>query len=538
MTAYLIVIYSICGIYMLLNFKHDIHMLQQNSYRLPRYWRYLSGNDIAGSWRLVDVAMIFIALSRLLDFRLTIFLVALLSVYKIGSILKKKHKKPLVFTKRVWRIYTLTGCIGVGLFLWAVFMLGFKPEAWSYYTGPTLTVCILLLLTIFSWVIVMISLILLMPVENLINRKYWQEARKILSGMPDLKVIGITGSYGKTSTKHYLERILSEKYDVVITPGSYNTTMGVIRTIREIIKPYNNIFICEMGAKQKGDIKEICDLVHPSIGIVTAVGPMHLETFKSIENVQSTKFELIDSLPGDGLGVTNNDFEQCRNREVSNVRCERYSTEPEDKEASGCEADYLAEDIKYTPSGTTFTVKGKDGYTIELTTRLLGGCNVSNLLAAVIVARNLGMTEEEIKRGVASIEPVEHRLSIKHTVGGVTILDDAFNSNPEGSRMALEVLKEFKGGKRIVVTPGMIELGSRQHELNEKFGEYIAQSCDIAIVVGRYNREAITKGIEKGEFEGKLYETDSFEEAQKLLTPMLTPGDTVLYENDLPDSFK
>lgn len=534
MTAYLIVIYSICGIYMVLNFKHDIHMLQQNSYRIPRYWRYLTKNDISSTWRLVDVAMIFIVLSRLLDFRLSIFLVALLSVYKIGSILKKKFKKPLVFTKRVWRIYTVTGCIGTGLFLWAVFILGFQPEAWDYYTGPTLTVSILLLMTIFSWFIVLLAVVLLIPVEKTINRRYWKDASRILNSMPDLKVIGITGSYGKTSTKHFLERILSEKYDVVITPGSYNTTMGVIRTVREIIKPYNNIFICEMGAKQIGDIKEICELVHPEIGIVTAVGPMHLETFKNIESVQATKFELIDSLPSTGIAVVNDDFEYCRKRKVENVKCERYTTR---KKLRGKD-DYWAEDIRYSQSGTTFTVKNKEGYELELSTRLLGDCNVSNILAAVIVARYMGLEKEEIKRGVASIEPVEHRLSVKHTPGGVTILDDAFNSNPDGSRMALEVLREFKGGKRIVVTPGMVELGSRQFELNEKFGEYIAGSCDIAIIVGHHNREAITRGIEKGEFKGKLYEADSFTEAQKLVNPMLQAGDTVLYENDLPDSFK
>ena len=534
MIAYLIVIYSFCGIYMVLNFKHDIHMLQQNSYRIPRYWRYLCKYDISSAWRMADVAMIFIALSRLLDIRITVFLVALLSAYKIVSILNKKHKKPLVFTKRVWRIYTVAACIGIGLFLWAVFILGFKEEAWSYYSGPTLTVSILLLMTIFSWIIIIISLVLLMPVESYINRKYWNDAARILKGMPDLKVIGITGSYGKTSTKHFLERILSEKYDVVITPGSYNTTMGVIRTIREILKPYNNIFICEMGAKQRGDIKEICELVHPSIGIVTAVGPMHLETFKSIENVQSTKFELIDSLPSSGLAVVNDDFEYCKNRKVDNIKCERYSTSIDLKDKE----DYWAEDIHYSHSGTSFVMKGKDGFTLNLSTRLLGDCNVSNIMAAVIVARYLGLSNDEIRRGVSAIEPVEHRLSIKHTVTGVTILDDAFNSNPEGSKMALDVLKQFKDGKRIVVTPGMVELGHRQYELNEKLGEFIAQSCDIAIVVGHYNRESITKGMEKGQFKGKLYEVDSFEEAQKLVNPMLQPGDTILYENDLPDSFK
>ena len=534
MIAYLIVIYAICGSYLVFNLKHDIHMLQQNSYRIPRYWRYLSKNDIGSSWRLVDVAMIFIALSRLIDFRLIVVLVALLSIYKTVTIIKKKHKKPLVFTKRVWRIYIVAACIAVGLFLWAVFKLGFKPDAWSYYAGPTLTVCILLLMTIFSWFLVIVAVILLIPVEKAINRKYWNEASAILKGMHDLQVIGITGSYGKTSTKHFLERILSEKFDVVITPGSYNTTMGVIRTVREILKPYNNIFICEMGAKQKGDIKEICELVHPEIGIVTAVGPMHLETFKSIENVQSTKFELVDSLPSNGLAVLNDDFEYIRNRKVDNVKCERYSTS---KNLIGKD-DFWADNIQYSSQGTSFVVHGKDGFELSLSTRLLGDCNVSNILAAIIVAKYLGLSDDEIKRGVAGIEPVEHRLSMKHTVTGVTILDDAFNSNPDGSRMALEVLSHFKDGRRIVVTPGMVELGNRQFELNEKFGEHIARCCDIAVIVGHHNREAITQGIEKAQFKGKLYEVSSFDEAQKLVNPMLQPHDTILYENDLPDSFK
>ena len=483
---------------------------------------------------MTDVAMLFICCSRLLPVSAALFLVGLLSLYKIVSICRKKFKKPLVFTKRVWRIYTLAAMIVVGFTLWDVFMLGFKAESWSFYPGPILTVSLMLLMSVFSWFIVTVAVIILIPWEKIINRNYWNDASRILKGMPDLKIIGITGSYGKTSTKYFLERILSEKYDVLITPGSYNTTMGVIRTIREMMKPYNNIFICEMGAKQNGDIKEICDLVHPQIGIVTAVGPMHLETFKNIENIRDTKFELIDSLPADGLAVVNDDFEYCRDRKVNNVNCLRYSTSKEGYP----EDNFRAENIEYSAAGTSFVIKDKKGWALELTTKLLGECNVSNLMAAVITARHLGMSDEEIQRGVASIVPVEHRLSIKQTPGGVTIIDDAFNSNPDGSRMAMEVLGKFKEGKRIVVTPGMIELGERQYELNEKFGEYIAANTDIAIIVGHYNRSAITEGIRKAEYNGKLYDVDTFDEAQKLLHPMLQSGDTVLYENDLPDSFK
>ncbi|MDE6366987.1 MAG: UDP-N-acetylmuramoyl-tripeptide--D-alanyl-D-alanine ligase, partial [Muribaculaceae bacterium] len=303
-------------------------------------------------------------------------------------------------------------------------------------------------------------------------------------------------------------------------------------TIREYLKPYDRVFICEMGAKQTGDIKEICDLVHPEIGIVTAVGPQHLESFKTIENVQRTKFELIDSLPADGLAVINDDFEYIANRPVKNVATVRYGIEPRP------ELSYSVGSIAYSASGTEFTINTPDGE-LELHTRLVGECNVSNLVAAVIVALHLGVDHKQIAYAVSQIEQVEHRLSIKRTPGGITILDDAFNSNPTGSSMALDVLKSLDGGRRIVITPGMIELGSKQFMLNAEFGRKIAECADVAIVVGQYNRDAIVDGIKSaGTDRPELHTVDTFAQAQALLAGLARAGDSVLYENDLPDTFR
>ena len=379
----------------------------------------------------------------------------------------------------------------------------------------------------------MLTVVILTPVENAINRRFYNEAASILRSMPDLKIVGITGSFGKTSTKHYLHRILSETYDVLMTPGSYNTPMGVRRTIREMMKPYNQVFICEMGAKQVGDIKEICDLVHPHMGIITAVGPMHLESFRSIENVQATKFELADALPADGLAVINNDFEYCANRKVSNVNALRYAVSNPDN------ADYKAVDVQYTPYGTTFRIVGPNSFSIDLKTQLIGECNISNLIAAVIIAIKLDVPADRIQYAVAQIEQVEHRLNLKRTAGGVNIIDDAFNSNPAGSRMAVDVLSHFNTGKRIIVTPGMIELGDKQYELNKALGEHIGRNLDVAIIVGEYNRQALLEGVKTGQIaEENILAVDSFNEAQALLARILQSGDTVLYENDLPDTFK
>lgn len=536
MQAYYIVIFVICGIYMLLNFKHGIQMLQQNSYRIDRYWRY-QRNHIADAWTLVDVAMLFLLYSTLINTLASTLILGIVAITKIFLIIRKKYKKPLVFTKRVWRIYITTAIIPVLGFI-ALCILGSMGKFVGIWYGQNEDVLLplgaMMLCVIFPWIWVIFAVIVLKPVENAINKKYYNQAASILKSMPQLTVVGITGSFGKTSTKHYLHRILSEQYDTLMTPGSYNTPMGVIRTVREMMRPNHRIFICEMGAKQIGDIKEICDLVHPEIGIITAVGEMHLESFKSIENVQRTKFELADALPADGLAVINNDFEYCANRPVDNCKSLRYAI------SNPANADVIAENIVYTPQGTVFTAVFPDGAHLELETKLVGESNISNLLGAVAVARYLKVPDDKIKYAVSRIEQVEHRLSIKQTPGGVTIIDDAFNSNPVGSKMAVEVLSHFKkDGNRIIVTPGMIELGDRQFELNKALGKNIGENVDIAVIVGQYNREALVAGLKESDFPAeKLHIVESFAESQKLLATMLKRGDTVLYENDLPDTFK
>ncbi|MBD5330018.1 MAG: UDP-N-acetylmuramoyl-tripeptide--D-alanyl-D-alanine ligase [Bacteroides sp.] len=529
MSPLLIIIYVICGIYLVMNFKYDIQMFQQNSYRISRYWKWLKRN-LGSTWRLFDIACLFMLFSTLIPSQGAALIAAIIALGKTIMIFKRKYKKPLVFTKRVWRLYILTALLSVGAVLAVILVPGIGTVQYPQFE---LALGTLFLLTTCSFIPLILADVILMPVEKIINQSYVNDAKRILKSMPELKIIGITGSFGKTSTKHYLQRILSEKYDVLITPGSFNTPMGVVRTVREYLKPFNEVFICEMGAKQRKDIEEICRIVHPHSGIITAVGPMHLESFKTIENVQATKFELADELPSDGFIVINNDFEYCANRPVNNVKAIRYGiTNPE-----GC--DFIATDIRYTPNGTAFIIKGQDGFSLKVETRLLGECNVSDLLAAAVMAIQLGVEPKKIQYAISSIQQVEHRLSMKQTPGGVTIIDDAFNSNPAGSKMAVDVLAHFTDGKRIIVTPGMIELGNEQEALNETLGRHIGENLDIAIIVGEYNREALVKGVRNaGMSEDNLYIVDTFNDAQQILAKILKRGDTVLYENDLPDTFK
>lgn len=514
----------VSAVYLVATYKVDLQMMQQNSYRNNRYFKWWkTNNNYASISRITDLAMLLLLISTFPQY-VTTPIVIIVFLVKSIALFKKKYKKPLVFTKRVWRLFTTMSVFSL-LFLAGAFVgSGMNPVS--------LPLCITLL-AVLSWIVLTFSNWAMVPVEKAINNMYVNDAKQMLAQMPDMKIIGITGSYGKTSTKHYLNRILSEQFDVLMTPGSFNTPMGVVRTVREMMKPYNNVFIVEMGAKQLGDIKEICDIVHPEIGIVTAVGEQHLESFKSIENVQRTKFELVEALPENGFAVLNDDFEYVANRPVESVKAYRYAVQNTKNAA------YTAKNIEYSEYGTRFTVAG-EGRELELNTKLVGECNISNLMAAVIVAMKLGVSDDKIRFAVSKIEQVEHRLNMKRTPGGVTIIDDAFNSNPDGSRMALDVLSRMTKGKRIVVTPGMIELGDKQAYHNCRFGEHIAETCDVAIIVGQYNRDAIVEGIRKsGKFdENNLLIVDSFAEAQTRLATILKAGDTILYENDLPDTFK
>jgi UDP-N-acetylmuramoyl-tripeptide--D-alanyl-D-alanine ligase len=500
--------------------RRELQMLQQNSYRLSRYARWLRG-DLASVNRVTEAAM----LAVIVVFRHHSWLwlyalagVGALALFKAVKLLRTKYKKPLVFTARATRLYV----VGLAVLLAAVPFAVLADMAW-----------LPMALTVASPLVIALSLTVLTPVERLINRRYVNDARRILRSMPRLKVVGITGSYGKTSTKHYLHRILSERYSVAMTPGSFNTTLGVVRTVREHLRPYDEVFIVEMGAKQPGDIAEICELVHPTMGIITAVGEQHLESFKTVENVQRTKFELVDALPVGGVAILNDDFEYIRGRAVENVsRVVRYSAEG--ASVDGGERVRIT-DVRYGRAESSFALDGGEPFT----TRLVGRHNISNLAVAIVAARELGLADAEIRHAVASIEQVEHRLEVKRTVGGVTILDDAFNSNPHGAAAALEVLAAFTDGRRIVVTPGMIELGARQEHHNRELGRQMAAACDTAVVVGEYNRAAIMAGLAEGGFPADgIYAARDFADASAHVRGIVRAGDTILYENDLPDTFK
>ena len=499
--------------------RYSIQMFQQNSYRVERYNRWLLST---GEWSMrSNVLSVVVAICTLFTSHWALLLVAgvWMAVIAVAEF-SIKYKIPIAYTMRVKRLIATRLILSVAI------------VAVVHLFAPRFTLMAMMLLSLDYWTIVANAIN--KPLEQAITRWYYNDAKRILRSMPHLKIIGITGSFGKTSTKHFLYRILSERYNVLMTPGNFNTMLGVVRTVREHLKPHHEVFIVEMGAKQLGDIKEICDLVNPEMAIITSVGEMHLETFGSVENVARTKFELYDALPKGGFCAINIDSEYAmRHIEERALDVATYGVE-------NTAAKYRATDIIYSPTETRFSLVTPKGVEENYATHILGRGNILNIVASLAVADCLGIGVEARRRAVRQIEAVEHRLSVRRN-GGITILDDAYNSNPTGARMALEVISEFvTEGRRYVVTPGFVEMGAKQYENNRGFGLDISRSkADGVFVVNEVNRKAITEGLMEGGYPmTQVSCVASFQEAMAELQPKLKAGDVVLYENDLPDSFK
>ena len=442
---------------------------------------------------------------------------------------KVEVKKPLVYTARAKRVFTLSICLLVGLATTLVLIAKTSPWRIAIFLFSEVSVINLT-----------IANLLIYPLERTINGAYLFSAKKRLRTLQP-RVIGITGSYGKTSTKYILHQILSQKFNTLMTPDSYNTPMGICKVIRGELTPEHEIFIVEMGAYKRGDIRELCNLASPEIGILTAVGPQHLERFKSIENIAQTKYELIESLPSNGLAVFNCDNEICAEladkREQGGSPVRRYATDPFSVDSVSDRADLTATDIRHTPEGLAFRVHANVG-TSEIRTRLLGRHNVSNILAAIAVSMACGMTLAEIQEAIVNVEPVPHRLQLTTGAGNVTIIDDSFNANPVGAKAALEVLTEIGEGKKVLVTPGMVELGEREYEENRRLGEQAADVCDLVILVGPTRTTPILEGLKAAEYPSQqIIVALNLEEVKQHLATRVQAGDVVLFENDLPDNY-
>lgn len=511
--------------------KGLLHYFQLESYQFPGYFRTLQRNK-AHAWLpglcvtvaclllfyLFDLLAVQQAGSAIAFFAQVVILpLAALAGWLIAkSLTVQKAKKAFVFTGRVKRLYAVFVLVMIGIScLLAQSSLAIVPALW-----PLALPLVVALAGLLAW-----------PIEKLISELYFRDARRKLLSNPRLIRIGITGSYGKTSVKHILGAILSEKYPTLITPASFNTPMGVSRAIREKLTPSHQVFIGEMGARHVGDIREMCRLIRPTIGILTSVGPQHLDTFKTVERVAKTKNELMEALPKDGHGYFFDDHGICK---------ELYTRLQKPKTLVGFESqlDCWCENITVSARGSQFELHLKDKGSMPCQTALLGEHNIQNILLAAAVAADLGLTPKQIAHGISQLQPVKSRLELITPPGSFTIINDAFNSNPVGAKAALAVLSSFPQ-RRIIITPGMVELGEKEPEYNREFGRSMAGCVDLAIIIGKKRALPILEGLlESGFPREQIFQVDSLEDSTKLLHELVKPTDTVLYENDLPDNYQ
>jgi UDP-N-acetylmuramoyl-tripeptide--D-alanyl-D-alanine ligase len=437
--------------------------------------------------------------------------------------------KPLVFTGRAKRLFAVAIAPPALLALAAIVL------ALAGLTTVALAVLLalgVLLLAGAPWTLLAANLAL-RPVQSAINRRHVQRARRSLHDWAPL-VVGITGSYGKTTTKFCVGAVLAADRPTLVTPESYNSFLGVIRTINEHLRRHHRAFVVEIGMFRRGDIAELCELVHPTVGVITAIGPMHLERLGSIEQIAAAKGELLDALPPEGHFVTNADDPRC-------LELAARATVPVTLFGIHGPGQVLARDIRLADGRTTFQLHldGPDSEPIAVSAGLLGRHNVLNLLAAAAVGRLLDIDPARIAEGLSRVEAPAHRLQpIHNRRAGIVVIDDAYNSNPDGAACALEVLREHPATRRLLVTPGMVELGELEAQLNRRFGEHAGGVCDLVILVGPARTAPIRDGLAAAGMDpASVHVVQNIAEATVLLGRLTRAGDVVLFENDLPDTY-
>lgn len=554
MNFYLLFIYLLSVIFVLVMARHTflrgryfLHIFQQKGYKRRELWHWMTGHwtkrviTPKHTLYLIIIAVILWFLRDVLTASAIILMLTIFGFFWFGPFdyyRGEKEKKPLVFTPRMLRLCVPFVIFNLLIPVIAV-LVGFHlpPFDLGLAASPGLLRVDIYMLAL-GWTLanvlvpfwIFLAATIMQPIENQIHQHFIDEAKAKLRQMNDLTVVAITGSYGKTSTKFMIRDLLAERMSVYATPGSYNTPMGICKAINDELEGHHQVLILEMGARYEGNIDELCDIAQPDIAVVTNVGIAHLETFGSQDAIARTKSTLVKRLKKGGTAVLNFDDERVKQMMTLRSDIDVVSTG-----ASG--SSVTASDVSFSHKGTQFTVHF-DNQQESFQTKLLGKHNVENMLLAVGVASCFNVRLKTMAVAARQIEAVEHRLELKKE-GGLTIIDDAFNSNPVGAKNAVEILSQFSGGRRIIITPGMIEMGEQQAEENRKFGRYIGKAhLDLVVLVGPDQTKPIKDGIEETDFSSEnVRVVQSLYKANELIREYARPGDVILYENDLPDTF-
>ncbi|HSP65510.1 MAG TPA: UDP-N-acetylmuramoyl-tripeptide--D-alanyl-D-alanine ligase [Candidatus Deferrimicrobium sp.] len=442
-------------------------------------------------------------------------------------------KKELVLTPRMRRLLATTTVLA-GLIAAAVSLALNGGPVWL--AGVTAT-AVALAVTALTLLLLPAANAVNAPLESSIRRGFLRRARRRVQQFDPL-VIAVAGSYGKTSTKHILAHMLEKYGSTLATPKSFNTLMGVSKTINDDLEQTHRTFIVEMDAYSPGEIAAICALVRPRDAIVTSVGPQHLERFGTLERIRGALYETIEALPADGFAVVYAGDEQtallAAQARAAGRDVVRYGIEDESREL-----DVVAAGVRVTGAGSQFTwLWPAVGLQHDVAVPLLGRHQVLNVSAALAAVHRLGLPLQAALDSVASLRPVEHRLQPVATGNAVTVIDDSYNANPVGVHNGLEVLAELDARSRILVTPGLVELGPVEDAENRRYGEHAARVCDHVIVMDARPGRAVLEGLRAGGLPNdRVHLVRSLADATAVIGRIAVAGDAVLFANDLPDTY-
>jgi len=470
---------------------------------------------------------------------LAFIIVGVAAVISVWPPARGEVKKPFVRTERATRMLGAAFVVPALAALLAFFFVE------SLSTGRSTLVLLSisgLLLFLMAPVWLMAGNLLMYPVETILRQRFQRQAQQVLNRIRP-RVIGITGSYGKTTTKNYLSEILSSRYRTYATPKSYNTLMGISLAInRDLADDYSiEYFVCEMAMYGPGEIAKLCEFVPPDVSIVIEVGPQHLERAGSIENIAKAKYEIIQGLRPDGVGIFNwdNDYikEMIRRGYPQHRIAVSRVLSPAEARQEGVR--FIAQDINEELDGLAFTVMDVNtGQREAFSTPLVGIHNVTNLLLATAAAVNEGLSLRDVAYRVRTLQPAESRLVRQVADGGIIIINDSYSANPVGAVSALKVLGMQPGERKVLITPGMIELGDLHKTENKRLGQLAPLYATDIILVGEKQTKPVQEGILSTDFPpDRLHIVSTLSEATRWYQQNLRSGDAVLFLNDLPDTY-
>ena len=487
------------------------HYLPGSVVKIYRTWaRSSTSNIVLGALPFVMAA---VSVS-LFDADLSLLIGALaLGLFPIGMPIRGRTG-PLAWTPRLRRLGAITLLLTLGAAIFGGWLVSSLASGSAIAPIPNA-------LSIAAFVLILeLSLLVAAPWERRLSRRFVDQASATLARIRPV-VVGITGSYGKTSTKGYVRDLTGGTRRVIASPASFNNRMGLARAVNEHLTGDAEVFVAEMGTYGQGEIEDMCAWVPPHIAVITAIGPVHLERFKTEANIVAAKSEILATA---GVGVFNVDHPSLRDL------ADRADVET----VWRCGTSEAATDVQVIPhqGGHQLTVRGRVVGTVGAKDLF-----AANLACAVAVALELGVTESQVLDRSAELAAPAHRQTVATSDAGFAIIDDTFNSNPAGAARALEVLSAHGGpqARRVVVTPGMVELGPRQAAENRRFAAAAAGVADDVVIVGRTNRRALREGTKAANSSVIVMATR--DEAVEWVRTQLGPGDVVLYENDLPDHY-